>query len=214
MQQSWVSYWRALCREVGSPETCMDGMGAWGDWDDNFSQILMKNALKPPEGCPGCCDLPGSMSACQPLEQPPIPGYPSVLVTSTALVPPAVRGEFCSLEFDVLGDTQGWGWGGTGGGVKVWSLLPHPRGCPGSPLLEQGGRADFSPSHSGDVSEAAPELPVRCPLMRCCRLLCWQCPLAPVWLGFFSVPKTSGAALFQKLWLGGLLAHKAPHRLG
>lgn len=168
----------------------------------------MENALKPPEGCSGCSDQPGSMSPSQPLEQPPIPGisvsWPSPLLLSLLLC----QEDFTLYNSDVLGDSQGWGWDGTGGDVKVWNLLPHPRGCPGSPLLEHGGRTDFSPGYSGDVSGAVPELSVRCPLVRCCRLsgarlLCWQRPLAPAWLGLFSFPRTSGAVWFHKLWLAG-----------
>lgn len=37
-----------------------------------------------------------------------------------------------------LGGMQGWRWDGTGGGGKVWNLPPHPGGCPGALLPEQG----------------------------------------------------------------------------
>lgn len=66
----------SFAKRLGSPSTCMDGTGAWGDWDDNLSQILMENALKLPKGCSGYSDPPGSMSPSQPLKQPPILGIP------------------------------------------------------------------------------------------------------------------------------------------
>lgn len=136
----------------------MDGTGAWGDCNDNLSQIPMENALKPLKGCSGCSDLPGSMSPSQLLEQPPIPGNPVSWPPPLLLSLLQCQEDFTLYSFDVLGFPQGWGRDGTGGGVKVWSLLPHSRGCPGSPLLEQGRRADLSPGHSGDVSGAVPEL--------------------------------------------------------
>lgn len=66
----------SFAKRLGSPSTCMDGTGAWGDWDDNLSQILMENALKLPKSCSGCSDPPGSMSPSQPLKQPSILGIP------------------------------------------------------------------------------------------------------------------------------------------
>lgn len=137
-----------------------------------------------------------------------IPGCPGVLATSTALVPPAVPGGFYPLDFEALGDPQGWGQDGAGGGGKVWSFRLHPRGCPGSPLPEQGGRADFSPGHRWRcVGSCTGALSAGCLLARCVRAPGCQAPLlgagnAPqLWdgTGLFSLPKTSGAVLFQKL---------------
>lgn len=132
-------------------------------------QILMEKALKPPKGCPGCGDLPGqasgptrlgghmagSMSPSQPLEQE----HPSLgaqvsrwlpPATSATLVPPAMprehlhpgtwqhrhRGGLHPLDFKAPGDLQGWRQG--------LALPSSSRGCPGSPLPEQGRRNDLS----------------------------------------------------------------------
>lgn len=136
-----------------------------------------------------------------------VPGCARVLATSTALVPPAVPRGFYPLDFEALEDLLDWGQDGTGCSGKVGSLPPHPRGCPGSPLLEQGRRADFSPGcRQRCVGSCTGALSMGRLLVRYVQAPGCQASLLGAgndpWLwastGLFSLHKTSGAVLFQK----------------
>lgn len=158
-----------------------------------------------------------------------IPGCPRVLATSTALVPPAVPRGFYPLDFEALENLLDWGQDGTGGSGKVGSLSPYPRGCPGSSLLEQGRRADFSPGcRQRCIGSCTGALSMGCLLVKYVQAPRCQASLLGAgndpWLwastGLFSLHKTSGAVLFQKLSCQDIgpkasqeLAHKAPCRL-